>query len=838
MLKFLSEKKELIIDVLVLLCITLFILNFFDPKLLFLKTTINGGDTGSHYPNAVHLKEVFLPQGRIMGWMQGNYAGYPLFYHYFPLPFLLAVLGSFILPLEITFKLATVLGSFLLPFAVYFAFRALKYKFPVPIFTAVFSLPFLFNQGNSMWGGNIPSSLAGEFCYSLGLAFVFLLLGTLHQGVKEQRFTVLNAALIFLTGFSHAYTLIFSLMLGSYFLFTDFRRNYKYIFSAYSLGFLFLACWLLPVLANAPYTTSFVFRWTINSPLEVFPAILIPFMVLAAISLVLNRKDERMNYFLYLVLACVFVYIAGPHLSVLDIRFVPFFQLLLAVYSATFFADLNRQQIKASFLLPVILMILVGIWVNFNATYVRYWIKWNYSGYEQKTTWPIFSGINEYLKNNNGGRVEWEHAPADESLGSIRSSETLPYFAKRQTLEGIHMLGAISAPFVFYIESETSYQSCNPLQDYFYSTFDLKGGTLHFKLFNVSHFVVRSPQVKEAIKAFPEFRLEKKVGEYNIYRLTTNPGTWVEPLANEPVLCLTGDWRDISYQWFARKGPQDVFLAFKKRADAGDRRLFRQVVTDLGSVKKVPYPKKEIKVQCVLKEEEIEIETSEIGRPLLIKVSYHPNWRVEGADRVYLVSPSFMLVFPNSRKVRLSFEPGNLGQLANLLSLLGLLIACLSPFWFRWIRTEAPFRPSPLPLILAAVAIAVALLLLFVIRPGTSQLMVSARRAFDRGNYAAARKIYRRVMDMNRMKSGPRNEAAIFYATAFVRENDFTRGAEELRRFIADYPNSLWTPQAYFDLAHCEASLGHKEAALKIYKKIISDFPTTSWAKYSKDRIK
>ena len=59
-----------------------------------------------------------------------------------------------------------------------------------------------------------------------------------------------------------------------------------------------------------------------------------------------------------------------------------------------------------------------------------------------------------------------------------------------------------------------------------------------------------------------------------------------------------------------------------------------------------------------------------------------------------------------------------------------------------------------------------------------------------------------------------------------------------MRAFIQAYPASFWTPQAYFDLAYSENNLGNKQSAIAIYKKIIRDFPTTSWAKYSRDRLK
>ncbi len=684
-MKKILQHKNIIIDVVVLLFISIFLLTYFQPSLLLLKTTINGGDTGSHYPVAAYLKEVLFPQGKIMGWDPGNYAGYPLFYHYFPLPFILMGLLSFLMPLQVSFKLISILGIILLPFCVYFAFRSLRYAFPIPIFAAIFSLPFLFNQGNSMWGANIPSTLAGEFCYSLGFAFVFLFFGTLYRGVMEKKYLVLNALLVFLIGFSHAYTLIFCIILGSFFVFDNLRRNFSYLFSVYGLGFLFLAFWMLPVLGTVPYTTSFVFRWTIHSIFEVFVPVMLPFMILSLAGFVVNIKDKRAVYFIYLILFCVFIYLIGPRVKVLDIRFVPFFQLLLVMYGATV-VQRFLKEVKLTFLLPIIIFFVVVIWVDLNTTYIRGWIDWNYSGYEKKKTWHIFSGINEHLKKAGNGRVEWEHAPADEALGSIRSSETLPYFAKRQTLEGIHMLGAISAPVVFYIESETSYQPCNPIPDYFYSTFDLRRGIDHFHLFNVTHFVVRSPQVKEAIKRFPEFELEKTVGEYEIHRLVTSKNEFVSPLTNQAVLYSTDNWRDDFYRWFATEKLKDTFLILNKDISREDAKLFRPVVSDLTDVKTVPYPQKQIKVKSTIHNETIDIETSEIGHPLLIKVSYHPNWQVEGADKIYFVSPCFMLIFPTEHKVHLSFEPGGPSRVGMGLTILGLLLAFLSPKWFKLVE--------------------------------------------------------------------------------------------------------------------------------------------------------
>jgi hypothetical protein len=832
------------IDITVLIFIFLFLLSFFRPELLLLKTTINGGDTGSHYPCAAYLMNVLLPQGKIMGWMQGNYAGFPLFYHYFPLPFLIMALLGNVFSLEVSFKLVSVLGVFFLPVCAYLAFRAMSFKFPVPILAAIFSLPFLFNDGNSMWGGNIPSTLAGEFCYSIGFSLALLFAGTLYRGVRDGRFLALNAVLILLIGLSHAYAFIFSLICGSFFLISGFRRNFKYLLAVYGTAFLLLAFWSFPLLANLPFTTSFVVRWAVHSMLEIFPVIIIPFCGLGVISLALNIKNAATLYFLYTIILCSAVYFVAPFIGILDIRFIPFIQMLLCVFGAATivkFAD----RLKLVSLLPLILFLATTLWVNEKTTFISSWIQWNYSGYEKKSTWGTFHEINSFLKKSGTGRVEWEHTSLDEPLGSIRTSETLPYFAGRQTLEGIHMLGSPTAPFVFFIESETSFRPCNPIPDYFYSTLDLQRGVDHFELFNVEQFVVRSPELKNALKAYPRLKLEKVIGDYNIYRLSGHEPEFVTPLSNQPVLFTTNDWRDASYRWFTLEQYKDTFLAFSSNPDEKDMKRFPQKVSQLDEIRTLAYPDEKIIVKSIVHEESIDIETSRIGHPLLIKVSYHPNWRVTGAEKIYMASPSFMLIFPEEHHITLNFEPGLAERAGKILSFLGIIVIFLSPLWRRYfirkrddedmvVEGKRLITVFSIIILLSAGAYAYARFL----NPPPDSLLQMGKRDFDENRYAEAKENFMKAMARSKNSSGVRCEAGVYYATCLLRENRFKEAMKEFKGFIETYPNSFWTPQACFDLAHCYGAVGDENSAQDIYHQIIRKFPTTTWAQYAKPRLK
>src|SRR5665811_2144658 len=98
---------------------------------------------------------------------------------------LMIAIFNFVLPYGVSFKLATVLGVFLLPLAAYLLGKLFRFREPFPLLAAVMSLAFLFSESFSIYGGNILSTLAGEFGYSLAFALIFIFLGTLYRGMER-----------------------------------------------------------------------------------------------------------------------------------------------------------------------------------------------------------------------------------------------------------------------------------------------------------------------------------------------------------------------------------------------------------------------------------------------------------------------------------------------------------------------------------------------------------------------------------------------------------------------------------------------------------------------------
>jgi len=164
--------------------------------LLFENTTTTGGDTGAHFMMPAFMKSNLLAHGQLTGWDPGWYDGYPIYTFYFVLPDALAALGSYLIPYGIAFKWATVLGSLLLPVAAWACGRLFRLRPPVPAALAAATLPFLFDYTFTIYGGNLFSTLAGEYAFSLSLAMALLFLGVFARGIRTGRHRAVAAVVL------------------------------------------------------------------------------------------------------------------------------------------------------------------------------------------------------------------------------------------------------------------------------------------------------------------------------------------------------------------------------------------------------------------------------------------------------------------------------------------------------------------------------------------------------------------------------------------------------------------------------------------------------------------
>ncbi len=618
----------------------------------------------------------------------GNYAGFPILQFYFPLPFLIMALLSYIIPLQIAFKIVTILGTFLLPITIYIMMRLLDFNKKIATIASIFTLPFLFNEANSMWGGNIPSTLAGEFSHSLSLALSVLFLGTLYYALTKKpnskKWLILNSILFSLVGLSHIYTIFITSISTLPLLLRNFKKRFIYFAIMYPLSFLIMSKWMIPFLLGIPYTTTYNIKWNFNSLSEIYPLILLPFFILGIVGIaylifIYTQKNQnpktklKIIYFLSpLILSIVFFFIANK-IGLVDIRFLIMIYLWMTILSSIAIYHLikllnnitsTKGYIKSimsfSFkYLPILLFLLMTIFIKLNVSYIPHWIDWNYSGFEEKKQYPLYQEITESLKGTiQDPRVIYEHSPKHNNFGTERAFESLPLFSGRNTLEGVYMQSSLSSPFIFYLQSEISEKrSCPFWNNYPCTKVDLEKAAKHLELFNVKHIITISPKVKKEFSEDEKFKLFKKLEQYEIYEFLDNKNKYVVPLENEPILLENinfKDWKKISYEWFTISD-LETHLIYSKKPNKEDFKLIKKLDNfNINSTEKIKI--QDCKVEENILNEQIKIKTDCINKPVLIKVSYHPNWKVQGADQIYLASPSFMLIFPKQNYVILDFD--------------------------------------------------------------------------------------------------------------------------------------------------------------------------------------
>ncbi len=252
---------------------SLVVFGVLNPQLIFTANTPTGGDMGAHVYAPAYLRDVLLPSGRILGWSNDWFAGFPAFYFYFPLPSLVIVALDLLLPYGVAFKLVAVAGLLALPPASYFLARSMRFGRGVAMAAAGASTAFMFMESYSIYGANVASTLAGEFAYGWSFALGFFYLGLLIRAVRDdRRYIPWAAAVLGLTILSHVLTTIV-LAVASLTVFV-WRRSFRPAITVGLWGGAIAAFWAVPLVARIGYSSDMAWtpldRWEEIFPIELW----------------------------------------------------------------------------------------------------------------------------------------------------------------------------------------------------------------------------------------------------------------------------------------------------------------------------------------------------------------------------------------------------------------------------------------------------------------------------------------------------------------------------------------------------------------------------------------
>jgi hypothetical protein len=219
-------------------------------------------------------------------------------------------------------------------------------------------------------------------------------------------------------------------------------------------------------------------------------------------------------------------------------------------------------------------------------------------------------------------------------------------------------------------------------------------------MMNVSDYIVRAT-AKAAAAGHPSSRRSPRKGLYEIYHLRDNDPRYAVPLADAPHLVLGERWKESAYLWFRRAKPGDVVPVFAEHVTPEEERLFAGVSHALPET----FERRPVAASPGLREEmpapdHLVVTGTQVGRPILIRISYHPRWRAVTGEKIWLAGPSFMLVFPKGDRVELEFGDGPPVAIGRWATGLGILLS--SCRWSarrggscRLLGSEAEAPPPP-----------------------------------------------------------------------------------------------------------------------------------------------
>ncbi len=834
-------------DALGLGAILLALVDLLPPSLLLLPTIAAGGDTPSHYPTAVWLHDQLLPHARLHGWYPGSSLGFPLLLYYFPFPFVLMSALASLVGMPVAFKLGTALAVFLLPVVAYVSFRLMRLPFPAPLVGAAAALVFLYVEDNPIWGGTIASTLTGEFSYTYGVGFALLFLGVVVRARADGRGPWVPALILALTSYAHGYTVLWAGLGASGVLLCDPapvrrpRRALGWLLAVAGLAFALAGPALVPLLAGWGWTTPYHDAWIDLTTRGFFPPLLAPLLVAGALAVAaaLGRGAhpgsgrEPVLLLGFAAVAAVALASAGPALGVIDVRFVPLAQLSLALAGAAGIGLLLSRLALAD-VAALGFVLLAAVYADSRSTLLRNWIDWNYSGLEAKELWPAWQQLMEKLRGGVGDpRVTFEYGPVHERAGSLRMHETVALFSGRSGIEGAYNQSSTTTHPVYYLISELFPSSPNPFRSRVYSRFDPQTALGRVRLLAIGRIVATSERLESVLDARPEVVREARIPPYTLYRLAGAEPRYVEPLAYAPVRASPRGWRDQAYHWFSRKPPNEALLVFT------DDERFDVVAADAWT----PPPEVSlaggVEVTETFEPESIRITTSRPGHPLLVKVSYHPRWRAEGAFGPYVASPGLMLVVPFQREVRLVYAARTWSDWLGLaLAGAGLAATIVAagrrrrgPVEPR--REEPPARGARLlaavPLLLVAGLAALRL----VPEPSRAaeieQLYERASQAYAAERWDEAAEYARGAVSLLRAPEPRRAELLCLRGEALLRAGHAREAVEPFTDVVEGEPEAH-RPQALYSGAVALEASGDAERAAAFRRRLRQEYPRTPWA--------
>ena len=797
-----------------------------------------GGDSASHLLYIWLYADHLLLSGDVLPWLPEVFGGLPFLSYYFPLPFIVIALLSKLIGVAPAFKWGSFLAAMLLPGAVFVTGRRwLGMPWAAALFGGLGALAFLLHEQNSIWGGNLLSTLAGEFAYSYGLCLAVLTMIAWLRAVQTGRGWILPALLEAATGFSHGFPLLLVGFSTVFLLFEggNFLRTLGLLARGHLLAFCLLGGWLWPMLEMHALTIPNDASFPLESWRDLLPAALWPVLAagLAGLAMQLVPVVRRgwtplqagaLRYFVSSAGLAALAFLAGDQLGLADIRFFPLVWLCGAIVCGWLFghslaticeAWRPKREIALFLFAAAAVLGLLG-WLGQHVRAAPDWALWNHAGLDSKPQWH---NLTKLLPSMSGDlwspRLVFEHDPDNQDIGSTRVLEALPMFLNhRPVLEGLYMETALLGPPIYQLQSEISARPSSPLARFPSGSLDPQFAVKHMNLLHADTLLLRSQKAKSAIEASGLFDKQAEAPPFALYRLHGFDSRLIELVRQPMRLRPLNEWMQDAFAWFRTRSRFDAYLP-----------VYGELALD-----KLPAPAAAAGAKAVsLSRHEMVFETNAVGSPHLIKIAYHPRWQLQSKGQLALAGPGYMLVIPQEKEIRLVYGHTLVGKLGMAATLFAALYA-LSVLWRsrqRALRAPAqerarkPWRPA----LIAWLALLAAGFYFGTRSP--ERVYNLAWEDMRANRYAQASEGFARAYAMRRPPA--KKEEALFWL-AKASENAGLREQAKARYLeLAQRYHGYWLPESLYTYVQLETQDGHAAQAAPFAARLREEYPGNQW---------
>ena len=697
------------------------LLIFLRIELVFSDLLPTGGDMGAHIvPTKFFVTELFS-NFKLSGWSQDWFSGYPAYYFYFPLPPIITSLLNILFPFSISFKTMVLISQILLVISIEMLFRKNSKEFSFYGFGV--GLLYLLTESFTIFGGNLASSLAGQYSFTYSIAFANLSIFYVMKS-QHKHSTEIAALLIGLSVLSHLIPfLIYLPIFAFYFLKSDVKINVK--ISAF-LFFLFIAIrFSISLFLNLEFTTNMTYT-PYTQIADLVKSDVLPFAIGAIIYVISTSRKTYIRaitgFEVYLLAISLYLFFYGPESALWNGRIVPFFNLgiIILFFNLLHFDIQNLTKkiqgkyplvifilfINSYFMylyyskwgnpystttISVILIVLFMFLISINSenfliyttlvsltfgtlSYLPHWLNWNFSGYESKNNWTDITTLYEGLDTLEPGRIMWEPNSDLNKYGTPMVLMTIPMFTDHQSVEGLYFDSSITTPFHFLTVSGLAERPSNPVGGLTYINGEFDKGFRLMEELGVDYFIAYTSSIKDKANANENFNFLFSNDVFNVYSMNTDK---VELVEDNLYIFESPDFYERIKNAVLREGSEQSFFeaAYKSFKDESNYKIIENYDKSFAdsSTKNTELLISDLSIQNNL----ISFKTNKPNQLHLIKVSYFPNWKIENGLGPFRISPSFMAVIPNNESVEIKFELSNTEKALNFFSILTLIGALL-----------------------------------------------------------------------------------------------------------------------------------------------------------------